>query len=139
MNEPLVESFSLRHFFRIARIEHEADVKITVSGMANDRCRQKGAGKVFLRFGDAFGQSRNRDADIIRPELCALAQGLISVGDIMARPPKLPTILRVGSPGKIGAAMLGDDHLDRPRLFRHADLCTVEFKPQRRRDLHVEL
>src|SRR5580693_2001257 len=129
MNETLVEPFSLRHFFRIVRIEHESDVKITVSGMANDWCGQKGAGKVLLRFGDAFGQSRNRDADIGRPELCALAQRLISVDDIMARPPKLPAILRLGSPGKIGAAMLGGDHLDHPRLFRHADLAAVEFEP----------
>ena len=39
MNEPLAEAFSLRHLFWVVRIEHEADVKIAVSGMTNDRRR----------------------------------------------------------------------------------------------------
>ena len=36
---PLVEPLRLCHLLRVVRIEHEADVKIAVSGMTNDRCR----------------------------------------------------------------------------------------------------
>jgi len=31
--------YRLCHLLRVVRIEHEADVKIAVSGMTNDRCR----------------------------------------------------------------------------------------------------
>ena len=71
MYQPFVESFGLRHLLRIVWIEHKADVKIAVSGMPDYRRRQKGSGDVLLRLGDAFGQPRNRHADIGRPELRA--------------------------------------------------------------------
>src|SRR3974377_1500493 len=57
----------------------QADVKIAVAGMANDRPWYKACGEVLLRFGDAFGQPRNRHAYICRPELRAVAQRLIGV------------------------------------------------------------
>jgi hypothetical protein len=37
MHQSVVEPFRLLHLFRVVRIEHEADVKIAVTGMANDR------------------------------------------------------------------------------------------------------
>src|SRR5258708_6788565 len=38
MDQPLVEALRLRHLSWVVRIEHEADVKIAVACMANDRC-----------------------------------------------------------------------------------------------------
>jgi hypothetical protein len=47
MDHSLVKSFGLRHLFRIARIEHEDDVKIAVTSMANDRAGRKEAARSF--------------------------------------------------------------------------------------------
>src|SRR5208337_2653282 len=98
---------------------------MAVSGVANDRCRQKGSGEVLLGFFDTFGQLRNRHTYIGRPELPALAQRLIGVCHVMARAPKPVPILRLSSPGKTGAAMLGGDHLNHLRLLYHAMLSAV--------------
>jgi len=39
IDKPSIKPFGLCHLFGIVRIKHEANVKISVSGMANDRCR----------------------------------------------------------------------------------------------------
>src|SRR5208283_3717697 len=139
MDETFVEPFNFRHLLRLVRIKHEDDVKVAVSGMTNDRSLYKRRNQVLLSFGDAFGQPRNRHANIGRPELRALASRLIRIGSVMARSPKLAAIIRLGCPGKVGATMLKCDLLDRFRLLFYTALDAMEFEPQRRRDSQVEL
>jgi hypothetical protein len=52
----------------------------------------------------------------------ALAQRLIGVDYIMPWPPEVTAILWLGCPGKVGAAMIGGDHLSHLRLLRHVRL-----------------
>ena len=85
MYHPIVEAFGLRYLLRVVRVEHHGYMEIAVADMADDRRGQKRACDVLLRFGDAFGQPRNRHADIGRPELRTLPQRLIGVDDVMAQ------------------------------------------------------
>jgi hypothetical protein len=50
IDESLVEPFGLRHLLRLIRVEHEADVKIALSGTPDYPCRQKGNDGLFARF-----------------------------------------------------------------------------------------
>ena len=41
INETLIKPFGLCHLLRIIGVKHEANVKISISGVANDGSRQK--------------------------------------------------------------------------------------------------
>src|SRR6516164_1774213 len=71
LNKPLVEPFSLGHLLRFVRVEHESDMKIAVSGMSDNPCRQERSSNVFLCLGDALSQPGDRHADIGSPALPA--------------------------------------------------------------------
>src|SRR5262249_26733487 len=73
MDQSLVQSLHLRSLLRVVWIEHDDEVEIAVTDVPEDWRYQEGSGDILLRLGDAFGQPRNRHADISCAAQCARA------------------------------------------------------------------
>src|SRR5271157_2258037 len=139
MNEPIVEPFGLGHFLRFVRIEIESDVKIAVTGMPDNPCRQERSSNVFLGLGDTLSQPGNRHANVGSPALRTWPRRLARKVSIVSRLPQLAAVLRFRCPGEMATAMISGDLLDHFCLLGDTVLCAVELDPEHRRNRQVEL
>ena len=100
--------------------------------MPEDGCDQVELGDLTLGGVDAFGQPRDRHADVggegrrARPQM---ASGPITV---VARLPEPAAVLRLGRPVERPAAEVRDDVAEALRLLGNAGVAAVEFDEQRR-------
>ena len=66
MHHAVVEALDLRGLRGIVGVEHEAEVEIAVADVADDGANHRGLREVLAGLGDAFGEPRDRHADIGR-------------------------------------------------------------------------
>ena len=88
-------------------------MEVAVADVADQADRERRALVVLLGLHHAFGQARDRDADVGRPRGRAGAQRDRGVHRVMARLPQLRAILEVGRELKAAAAVLGGERLYR--------------------------
>ena len=124
----------------IVHVDQQREVEIAVADMADDRRQQPALGDVALRLGDAFGQPRDRHADVGRRSCCA--PGRSAKFDIAAW--WRASHSRVRSSGSRGpverpAAEFGRDLAEALGLLGDAGLGAVEFEEQHRRLRQAEL
>ena len=107
-------------------------MEIAIADMPEDGCDQVELGDLTLGGVDAFGQPRDRHADVggegrrARPQM---ASGPITV---VARLPEPAAVLRLGRPVERPAAEVRDDVAEALRLLGNAGVAAVEFDEQRR-------
>src|SRR5438552_4499322 len=137
--EPGDEFFGERDFLRIVDVHQHQHMEIAVAGMADDRRDQAHFGDVGLGFGDAFGEPRNRHADIGRKPLGAGTQRQRRPVGVVPRLPELRPLLRDAGPPKRSPGLFLGDHAEGLGLFGDAGVAAVEFDEQARALRIVEL
>ena len=89
---------------RIVEVDQHADMEIAVADMADDRAEQIALGDVALRFSHAFGEPRDRNADVARQRARAGAQGALRPIGVVPRLPQPGAVLGAGRPVERAAA-----------------------------------
>ena len=79
-----------------------SEMEVAVADMADDRRDQSARGDVALGFGDAFGEPRDRHADVGRERLRAGPQRACGPIGVVARLPEPGAVLRLASPSRTG-------------------------------------
>ena len=126
------------HLGRVGRIDENAQVKIAVADMADDRRQQFQPVEVRLGLHDAIGEPRDRNAGVGGEDAGARPQSLHRVVDVVARLPELLPVLLARLPAEAVAAELRRDRAELRRLLLHAGRSAVELQEKQRALRQVE-
>ena len=115
------------HFVGVIHVDQQRQMEITIANMAEDRRNKLEFGGFALGRIDAFGEPRNRNADIRGEGHCARPQMTGREIAVMARLPKPAAFFRLGRPIERSAAQFGDDFSEplaiaRPRSRRYREI-----------------
>ena len=94
------ERLGARDFVGVVHVDRMRQVEIAVADMADDRRERAGFGDVALRLDDAFGEPRDRHADVGGERSRAGPQRLARPVGVVARLPQPGAILRLASPSR---------------------------------------
>ena len=108
-------------------IGQHQQVEVAVADVPEQRHRHRHAGDIGGRGLDAFGQPRDRHADVGRNDASAGAQRLHRPIGVVPRLPQPGAVLRPGGPGEVAAAAFGCDLLEVLRLLGDLDLARARL------------
>ena len=120
-------------------VHQHQHMEIAVADMADDRRDQPHLGDVGLGLGDAFGEPRDRHADIGREPARAGPQRQRRPVGVVPRLPEFGPLLGDAGPQERPAAILRGDLAERLGLFGDAGVAAVELDEQARALRIVEL
>ena len=138
-DQPLVQRLGAGDLVGVGHVERHGEVEIAVADMAHDRRDQPALGDVALGRGHAFGEPRDRHADVGREHAGAGPQRPARPIGVVTRLPELGALLGLGRPVERAAAELGRDLAEPARLLGDAGVAAVEFDEQHRRLRQREL
>src|SRR4051812_34040458 len=102
-------------------------MEISIADVANDWCEHLVLDNVTLRFGDAFGEPRQRHAYVGGECLRAGAQPDDCPVGVVARLPEFRPLLSVGRPGEGPPTEIGRDFPKALRLLLHPRFGAMKF------------
>ena len=127
----------------VVAVDKQQQMEIAVADMADHRREQPARRGVALTFADAFGEPRNRHADIGRQRLYARPQPLRRPIGVMPRLPQPRAVLGAHRPVERTAAEILRNLAEALRLLGDARLGAVKLDKQhrhfRQRQLRVEI
>src|SRR5215472_19221544 len=132
MDHAVIHALGTGHLLGIVGVDHEAEMEISVSHMADDDSEKLRLHHIALCLEDAFGKARDGHADIGRPSFRARTQGQPCVIGIMARLPEPVPVFGTGRPAEIAGTVIARDGLHGLRLLHHTLLAAVELEEERR-------
>src|SRR6185503_5367624 len=122
VDEPLAEPRDLRQLLLIVGIEHDDQMEVAVAGVADERRFNAGLLEIFLRLENAFGEVRDRHANVGRPRAGARPRCDGGVVGVMSRLPERIAILERGRPLEFLRAVLARDFFDGADLIFNRDV-----------------
>src|SRR5258706_4992825 len=111
LHEALVERLGLLELRGVVRVDQEHQVEIAVADVSHERDRRDIGFYVLHGFGHAFGQARDRDADVGGYRAGPRAQLQAGEVGVVAGFPELGAILRTRRPDEVHAAVFLRDLL----------------------------
>src|SRR5215212_11309060 len=139
LDEARDESFDARDLVRIVHVDQRRDMEIAVPDMTDHRRDEARRVGVALRRLDAFGEPRDRHADVGRGRLRTRPQGEDRPVDVVAGLPQAIAVLGLCRPLERAAAEIGGDLAKALGLLLHPGVRAVELEEERRRLREREL